>query len=232
MEKTNTENQKQIMTHMKAAIFDMDGTLLDSIPMWETAGLNYLKTLGITAEPDFWAQTREMDMNKCAEYIQQHYSVEGSVSEIKAGIVSKVIYKGYKETIALKEGVKILLANLKTANIPTILATATDRVCIEPCFERLAVRSYFKQLFTCSEVGKTKDEPDIFLQAAQAAAVTVENAVVFEDSLYAVKTAKKAGFKVCGVYDHSADINGDWEDIKNTADCWCFSVHELNQFFI
>src|SRR5699024_5900823 len=104
---------------------------------------------------------------------------------------------------------------LKREGVRLAVATASDRCLIEPALERAGLLPYFDLFLTCSEVGAGKDSPAIFLKAAETLETVPEQTVVFEDSLYAMKTAARAGFLLAGIFDESAA--GDQDAVKTLA---------------
>lgn len=188
---------------IKGAIFDVDGTLLDSMPMWDHAGERYLAGLGITAEPDLEKVLFSLTMEQGATYIKEHYNLDRSITEIRQGI-NDTIRNFYAYEVMPKPGIVELLQYFHERNIAMTIATSTDRCHIEAALKRLNLFHYFKRIFTSSEVGIGKDHPTIFLQAAECMNTKKEETWVFEDACHAAKTAYQAGFKVVGVYDESS----------------------------
>lgn len=107
----------------------------------------------------------------------------------------------YRFEVSLKPGVAELLAQLQASGVKLCIATATDRYLVETALERCGVLSCFGAIFTCNEVGHGKDEPDIFEEALRFLGTEKAETVVFDDALYAVRTAKEAGFPVAVIYD-------------------------------
>lgn len=212
------------MVPVKGVILDVDGTLLDSMKMWDHAGEIYLKSLGIKAEPDLEAQLFTRTMTEGARYMKETYGIDLTVEEIKAGINS-TIARFYKNEVELKPGVREFLKLLKDMNIPATIATATDRCHIEAAFKRLDVMGYFKQIFTCTEVGTGKEQPLIFNRCAECMELDAGEIMIFEDGYHAAETAKKAGFMVCGVYDSSSAAYMD--RVKQYSDIYIKSFMEI-----
>ncbi len=212
---------------IKGIIFDMDGPLLDSLPIWETAGARYLKTLGIQARPDLSAALAELDMAGGARYLKAEYELKLEVSDIIAGI-NQTIRDFYHNEAMLKEGVLDFLTGLKNAGIKLTLATSCDREVFEPALERLRIKSLFDGIFTCSELSTNKNEPDIFLKAAEAMNTSPEETWVFEDSLFALRTAGAAGFRTVGVSDPSNQ--SQTVEIKKVSDLYFERLNHYNDF--
>ena len=182
------------------AIFDLDGTLLDSMFIWENVGEQYLCSLGIRPREDIHETLRNMSMAQGAEHIQKVYCVEKTSEEIIAG-VNAIVEHFYTDEVQLKDGVAEFLRCLAENGVKMCIATATDKYLVEAALTRLGVKKYFAEIFTCSGVGHGKDEPHIYEVACRQLGTPKENTLVFEDAVYAIETAKDAGFPVAGVYD-------------------------------
>ena len=222
--------EKSIFDNMKAAIFDMDGTILDSMKMWHTIGKVYLESLDLAPREGLWDEIKRFNLVESADYFIEKYDVKKSREEVMQDIRS-IISKWYGQELQLKTGAREFLEKLNEKKIPCILATATDRSSVIACMERLDCVKYFKKILTCLEYGTTKSEPLIFEKSAEVCGVKNEEAVVFEDAIHAIRAAKKAGFKVCAVYDESDEEiteppESDWERILKIADTSCRSLEE------
>lgn len=188
---------------IEGAIFDMDGVLLDSMSAWKHTGELYLKTLGIRAEPGLDETLSPLSMEAGAAYLLERYSLKGvDVPDITKGI-TEIIEGFYAEEAQVKPGVKGFLAELHKRAVPMTVATSSARTLAEAAFRRNGILQYFSRIFTCSEVGAGKVEPDIYLEAAGWMGTTPDKTWVFEDALHALETAGKAGFRLAGVYDDS-----------------------------
>ncbi len=185
---------------ISGAIFDLDGTLLDSMPVWQDIGIKYLKLIGKTPREDIYEALRPVSLVQAAEYLIAEYDVNLTVAEIIDN-VNKLIAHFYTDIIPIKPGVKEFLARLQQNGAKMCVATAADRWLVEAALRRNQVLDYFLEIFTCTEVGCGKDNPHIFYQALKSLKTPKEETYIFEDSLYAIKTAKAADFKVIAVYD-------------------------------
>ena len=185
------------------AIFDMDGTLLDSMEMWDNVGQNYLRSLGLEPREGFREILRPLSLRQSAEYMRQAYCIDRTVEQIMEDI-DRGIEQRYFTDLPLKPGVFEMLESLRRRGVPLCIATATDRYLVEAGLRRIGVLDYFEFILTCTEVGVGKDQPDIYETALRRLGTAKETTYVFEDALYAVETAKRAGFPVVGVYDKSA----------------------------
>ena len=197
-----------LLMGMKAAVFDVDGTLLDSMPAWDNVSLSYLQKRGLTPEPGLSDTFNRLSLEQIAVYYQTHYGIRDDVPTIVRENVA-FIEQAYRERIPLKPGVKDFLFTLQRRGIPMALATASEKESVCAALQRCGVLSCFSVILTCTQVGAGKDTPLIFRRCAQELHTSPANTFVFEDSLYAARTARAAGFPVIGVYDDSAQADED-----------------------
>ena len=199
---------------IKGAIFDLDGTLLDSMFIWDTIGEEYLRSLGKEPHEDLKETFMTLTLEEAAEYYREHYGVTLSVKEIVDG-VNAMVEQTYRTKVTLKPGIAEYLAWLKENGVRMCVATVTDRYLVEETLERLGVRHYFSEIFTCAEVGFGKDKPIIYQKALEHLETEKRDTYVFEDMLFALNTAKTDGFPTVGVYDrHEAHQ----DDLKELSD--------------
>ena len=211
---------------IRGAIFDVDGTLLDSSAVWDDAGAKYLLSIGVTAEEGLGRKLFEMSLDEGADYMKDTYHLQQSREEILAGVL-QVVEDFYYHEAPLKEGAADFVRSLADRGIPMVIASSSKKEHIEAALKRLGIRHHFRKIFTCNEVGIGKHHPKIFLEAAALLGTALDETWVFEDGLYAMKTAKEAGFRVLGVYDEAS--SGDWEKVQQTAD---LAMKELSEFDI
>ena len=196
-------------------ILDVDGTLLDSMPVWHHSGEHYLATIGIQAPASLGRILFSMTMQQGAQYIRKTYRLSQSEEEIKAGII-KTVQHEYSTGPGMKPGAREFLQALKEAAIPMTVVTSTDRPLILAAFGRLGIESYFQDILTCTEFGSGKDAPDIFHAVAQGMGSRPEHTWVAEDALYAIRTAKAAGYPVIGIADQAS--RADEPQIRGLSD--------------
>lgn len=196
------------MQRITGAIFDMDGTLLDSMHIWKSVGSDYLRSIGVEPEPDFDERVIRMSLLDAAEYMRSQYGVLGGTQEIIDGANEQVAQK-YLETLGLKPGAVQLLETLQARGVRMCVATNTDKRLALAALERNGVLGYFVDVFTCGEVGVGKDRPDIYEHALACLGTQKAETLVFEDAVHAIETAQAAGFPVAAVYDPSEEGNQD-----------------------
>lgn len=209
---------------IKAAIFDLDGTLLDSTTMWENLGERFLQSLDIVPEEDLRDKIWDLSLPESAAFFKREYALSMSEEEIIARL-NELSESVYTSEAPLKSGVKRLLGSLQMLDIKTALATAADKNLASAALARTGISEHFSGIFSCSEHG-AKTSPDIFLKAAELLGTNPQETVVFEDSLTAVQTAKAAGFITAAVFDKS-EKNPDL--LRDTADFYGENLDELRK---
>ena len=212
---------------IKGVIFDIDGTLLDSMPLWNNLGERYLRKLGFSEEETEGLSQRisTMPFAEGIHYIKKEYSLDIAEERIREQL-QKMIAGAYRDEINLKAGAKEYLQFLKERGIPCILATAGDASLATVALKRLKVWEEFQGLLLCEEFNTSKREAKIYFLAMERLSLSKpEDVLVFEDVLHAIKSAKQAGFQVCGILDEAN--REDWEKIQEVADFTAKDFYEL-----
>ena len=202
---------------MKAAIFDMDGTILDSGEMWDGVAEAVVRQFGYVPKPTIRQDTLPLGMREFAPFLKADYQMAEPVEEIDRAVEDQV-RSYYLRQASLKPGAMAFLQALKAAGVKLAVATATERQFVEPALEAAGALDLFDGIFTCPEVGRGKRHPDVYRAAAGALGADPSCAWVFEDALYAVETAKRGGFRVCAVADAAAAFQRP--EIQALADCY------------
>lgn len=200
---------------ISGAIFDMDGTLTDSMFVWKDIGRRYLISCGITPRETLLQDIKNMSMWQVASYFMDEYGLNKTHEEIYEGIDS-LVEPMYRDEVFAKDGVLLLLDRFKAQGVKMCVASATDRPLVEMVLQKTGLLGYFSEIFTCNSVGAGKDNPLIYEKALEHLGTLKDETLVFEDALYTIKTAKNAGFKVVGVFDASAERHKD--EIKALVD--------------
>lgn len=215
---------------IRGAIFDFDGTLVDSMFIWKTAGDVYLRSLGKEPDKDLQKTLKTMSLRQSAMYMQQEYGLLASVEEIMGGI-NRTVEAFYFNTVQPKADVIPFLNRMKEQGIKMCIATATDRYQVEAALWRCGMDPFFSDIFTCSDVGHGKDEPVIFRKALEHLQTTRADTIVFEDAFHALETAKNDGFITAAVYDPHEERQKELcqiadlflDDYSNTDSFWKFA---------
>ena len=213
------------MEKIKYAIFDADGTLMDSMHIWDTLDGAFLMMNGI--EPREYRLFRKHGYVNTINKMIEDYSLDMTFDEVKAQIM-KILEHYYENVAKAKDGVIEFLQMLRDNGVHCVVATATDRYLMEPALERNGLLEYFDAVFTTRDIGLSKHQPDVFNMARDFMGAD-ENTFIFEDAAYAIDTAKKAGYKVVAVEDYSAEE--ERTQIIEMADYYVKEYSEMYKFF-
>jgi len=206
----------------KAFIFDMDGTLLNSMIYWYESGARIIKDY--FKDPKVVDKIKEMSAREVVIYAKEELNAN-QVKEFRARWLEAMM-QHYLNDIKQVKGAKKFLDKCKEAGIRMGIATGTNETLSVPALQKQGLLDYFEFVISEDTVGKGKGEPDIYLIAASKLGVTPENCIVFEDGLHGAKTVKKAGFKLVGIYD---EVGSHYEDeLKALADLYIYDFEDLD----
>ena len=188
------------MHEFKGAIFVMDGTLLDSMPVWKRLTQGYLKQFGVHITDQDYAVTEGFSQPQVAQYFADRYPELPDAQSLMDGM-DRLISARYEAIAKPKEGVLDFLEGLRRRGVKMAIATLTARRHAEKALRDRDMLDYFEFMLTIEDVGISKREPDIYLQAAARMGLEPAECTVFEDAPYACATARRAGFRVCGMVE-------------------------------
>ena len=206
---------------MKYIIFDLDGTLIDSMPVWRGTGSGFLKNHNFPVPENLMEVVKTQTIWQTAEWFRAELGVPMEAEEIVESVV-----EAYRNTIPLKDGAMEYLEKMKNEGVEMCILTASEADYILPALDRLDIRKYFSHVLTCTELGEYKNDGKAYLKTMELMGGTLENTVVFEDAYYAVKGAKAVGFPVYAVLDEVVRED-DIDKIKTTANHCFHSYKEL-----
>ena len=209
---------------IKGIIFDIDGVVLDSMSIWNDLGARYLRSLNIEPEEGLNEILFSMSMEQGADYLKEHYKLKRSTASILNGI-QDMLRDFYYYEVPAKPGAKELMEFLKEKGMRITAATSSPRSHIEKALTRNKLLRYVEVIYTTGEIGISKHSPDIYNKAASYMKLTPAEVLVLEDSLYALKTAKEAGYKTAGVYDKDGET--DQAGVEATGDIYIRNLSEL-----
>ena len=207
------------------AIFDMDGTLVDSMPYWHNIGRDYLISRGCVPEEGLWEKLSTMSTEETALYFKKEYHLPDEPSVIVDGFNS-IMEENYRTRIPAKPGVPEYLRMLYEAGVTLSICSATSLPLVKLTLKRLHLDSYFSVLTSCDEVDAGKDRPDVFLLALSRLNARPEEAVMYEDADFGIRTAKSLGMHVAAVYDPSCLSSP--EEIRKIADFYIEDYSKLD----
>ena len=214
--------------NIQGVIFDLDGTILDSMHIWSDIGLLFLKNKGIEAPEGIEDEFVKMSMVQAAEYYIKNIDPTATVMDI-VNEVNSLVQDFYFNEVIKKEGVEDFLKYLKEKDVKMCIATATDKHLVEKALERNGIREYFTEIFTCGSVGAGKDTPVIYDVALEHLETPKENTFVFEDALYAIETANKASYNIVGINDISE--KADPNEVKKLCNYYINNYFEIYKYF-
>lgn len=210
------------------AIFDLDGTLIDSMSIWDDIAYNFLVSQGVIPKPDLREKVATMYLNESAKYLVDEYSLDCTPQDFK-DYTERIIEDFYVRTVPPKRDAVEFLCKLKKSGVKMCIATATERKLAVPALEHNGMLGFFDGVFSCAEIGLSKQSPEIFDRALEFLGTPKEETLVFEDSYHAVATAAKAGYNVIAISDKSA--SNDEEKIKKLSLKFIENYAELDEFF-
>lgn len=195
---------------MKAAIFDLDGTLIDSMGMWRNLGKNFLEKREIEMTDEVANEMTTMSLNMSSVYLKEKFSLKES---------SQSIYKEFRETIMNfylneveeKESAFDILKDYKEKGFDVVLGTATSDEFVEPVLERFNLKKYFDMVQTCDMVQIRKSDARYFDLISDKLNIDSKEIFLFDDAPHALNAAKNAGIVTVGVYDNES--RQYWDEI-------------------
>ena len=208
----------------KGAIFDLDGTLFDSMSVWFDVDTAFFARRGMALPPDYQDTIKSMRLDAIARYTKETYGFPDSVEEIVKEWRALSL-NAYRYHVPLKRGAYNFLKKLKESGVKIAYATANDALLTEVCLKANGIEAVFDAHAYLNEVNTNKDEPTVYLLTCERLGLHPSECIVFEDILTAVAGAKKGGFAVCGVYDE--DSKDDADAIRQIADGFIRSFEEL-----
>lgn len=218
------DKETMMLKDIDAVIFDMDGTLIDSMWMWESLDVEYLKKHGISMPEDLQKEIEGMSFSETADYFKQRFELSASIEQIKEEW-NQMAWEKYNSEVPLKEGALALLKHLKQHNIKAGIATSNSRELADLVLKKLKIPEYFDSIRTSCEVEKGKPAPDVYLLVAKDLHVSSERCLVFEDVVQGIMAGKNAGMKVCAVYDKFSEKDDAIK--KELADYYIDSMTEV-----
>ena len=187
---------------MNYSIFDVDGTILDSMEVWNTLASRYIQSLDRIPEKNLDKIVSEMSLEQSAIYLKKRYRIYKQ-EEVIISEVLNLISDFYKYEVKLMPGFKDFITHFDSMNV---IGTSCDEELVKSALKRLGVLDYFEDIMTCSKVNKGKDDPGFYLACADILEQKPDNIFVFEDADYCIDAARKVGFKVIKIKD--------WRDLN------------------
>ncbi len=209
---------------IEAVIFDLDGSMVDSMWLWKAIDIEYLGRFGIALPENLQMCIEGMSFSETAAYFKERFQLPDDLNTIKAEW-NRMAWDKYSYEVPVKEGVTELLQYCMVHGIKAGIATSNSRELVENVVKVHQLEQYFDCIMTGCDVAKGKPAPDIYLAVAKELGVTPENCLVFEDIVPGIQAGRAAGMKVCAVYDKYSEYQED--EKRKLADYYTYHFKEL-----
>lgn len=220
-----------MMRKFKAAIFDMDGTLLDTMYIWRHLAPEYLKHNNIAVPENLTDQLAIMGIGRAVEFLITNFHLKISPEQLYQEIID-ILADYYRHHAVFKPGAEKFLQAMNERNIPTMVFSATPEHLLALALNRLDAMKYFSRgILSVKTINIAKNQPEAFYTAAQHIGFPVEDVMIFEDALYAASTVKKAGFALTVVADNEEH---HIQEMRELADFYIeksFDEFPIDRFF-
>ena len=212
------------MRDFEAAIFDLDGTVIDSMYVWQKVDVDFLTKRGIPVTKEYTETVRGMFFETAAEYTRSTYGLNESVEEIVKTWLEMARYE-YANNVRLKPYTKEYLDYLKERSVKLGMATSSNPALLEPVLKNNGLEGYFDEICYTSQVGRNKSFPDIYIYTAKKLGVSEKSCVVFEDIPEGISGAKKADMYTVAVYDEASRDSEQY--LRSVADRYIFDFSDM-----
>lgn len=214
----------QMLRNIKAVIFDLDGSLVDSMWLWRAIDIEYLGRFGIPLPEDLQSRIEGMSFEETAVYFKEHFPIPDPLETIKEDW-NRMAWDKYMYEVPLKPGIPEFLDECRKRGILLGIATSNSRELVENVAAAHNLKNYFSCIMTGSDVKKGKPAPDIYLETAKTLGVSPKDCLVFEDIIPGIQAGKSAGMRVCAVEDaYSAHVR---EQKRQLADYYIEDYYDL-----
>ncbi len=213
-----------MLRNIEAVLFDLDGSLVDSMWIWHEIDIAYLGSFGIPLPEGLQADIEGMSFSETAEYFKERFSLPDSVETIKAAW-NQMAWDQYTYHVPLKAGAREFVKYCKEAGIRLGIASSNSRVLVEKVMQVHGLLEAFDGIVTACDVEKGKPAPDVYLEAARVCGVSPDKCLVFEDIVPGILAGKAAGMKVCAVWDAYSEYQD--AEKRRISDYFIKDYHEI-----
>lgn len=212
------------MHNYDGAIFDLDGTLIDSMWVWTKIDLDFLGQRGLTVPDSIGKETEGMSFTETATYFKKTFDLKETIDEIKEQWYRMAV-DYYSHEVLLKDGALELLDVLRDSNKKIGLATSCSRDLLMAVLQQHKLENYFDTIVTSCEVDKGKPYPDVYIKAAENLSIPPNRIIAFEDTVAGVMAAKAAGMVVVGLYDEYSHQHQ--QELKSISSYYAYSLTDF-----
>lgn len=212
--------------NIKLFLFDLDGTILDSLKIWNDIDLLFFKNHNLIMGEDYHIDIAPLTLEETATYTKNTYKLDIDEEQIMKEW-SDLAIKEYAENVNLKKGVKEFLDYLKNKNVHLAIATSCNEEMFKPCLERYGIVSYFEHFYTSQNLKINKSNTNFFKEILNEYKIEPDQILFFEDSLASMKCAKSLGFNVVAVMDKKWEKQKE-EIIASSDD----QIEDFSQFIL
>ncbi len=209
--------------NITGAIFDFDGTLFDSMHVWKGIRYKFFEILGLELTPEEEEMFKGLFLRESLNLAIERFNLDKSYEELLEMLFDYIKSRYLVETEP-KNDIIDFLEKLKSKGVKMGIATATGESALLAVLEKYGMTDYFSAIYSTYTVGASKTEPKVYDVVLDAIGTDKETTWVFEDALYAAKTAKANGYNVVGIYDKSEP---NQEELKNLVDIYIHNYDEL-----
>ncbi len=189
-----------MLENIKSVIFDLDGTLVDSMWLWHDIDVEFLEKRGLALPETYQHDIEGMSFTETARYTRELFHLEESVEELKS-IWNQMAVEKYTYEVNFKPGALEFLVHCRQQGISLGIATSNSRQLVEAVASALHLGDYIQEIVTACEVERGKPAPDVYLETARRLCADPEYCLVFEDVPMGIRAGKNAGMQVCAVED-------------------------------
>ena len=214
----------EMLQDIRAVIFDLDGSLVDSMWMWRAIDIEYLGRFGIPLPEDLQSRIEGMSFSETAVYFKEHFPIPDNIDQIKEDW-NCMAWDKYANEVPLKPGIPEFLERCREEGIKLGIATSNSRQLVENIAKVHNLRDYFSCIMTGCDVAHGKPSPDIYLAVAEGLDCPPSQCLVFEDIIPGIQAGKAAGMRVCAVED-AYSVN-DRERKKALADYYISDYYAI-----
>lgn len=213
-----------MLENVEGIIFDLDGTIVDSMGVWKAVDQEFLRRRGLPLPKGLNKELESMEFTETARYFKRRFDLPDTVEEI-IGEWMEMVQDQYRNKVPMKPGLKGFLEYAHGKGIRMGVASSNHTDLVRAALEGHKIEGFFSVIVTCGEVERAKPEPDVYLEAARRLEIPAERCLVFEDIPVGIRAGKSAGMRTCAVRDDYSQEQD--EEKRKTADYYIESYAQI-----